>query len=116
MPPAVVQGRGYSIAELHCHLWQWSVEEGHARYEVWADESTAAESNSKLETELEERLKEWSPGISRNGVEGQAREVYIEWGAKVIAVLAKELESRRENQYQSLYDAGRLPWQCMNAM
>lgn len=96
------------------------VEAGRNRYDQWTQCAWVDENVLAVQQEIDCRLRAWeSARIEVDACKGEHRsigEVWLEWGAKIVCSLVVELRVRNvgRSEYDSAFEAGTLPWQCMN--
>ncbi|KAI0693245.1 hypothetical protein C8T65DRAFT_744787 [Cerioporus squamosus] len=94
---AAVQGNGNYPLELKLHTLQswWLLEDGSARFTEWsAPDADEAHIMERANAELEARIQAWNAVAGKEDADGleEAREVYLDWGAKRMVGLAQELD------------------------
>lgn len=110
-------------AGLHAYQHRRFCEAGVTRREDWTG-SDMAQVMSKIAMEFEQRLEVWLWACARHRRESGdmgsrneiARQVALEWGAKMVCALRIEMELCKcgISRYNDMYASGRLPWQCLN--
>ncbi|KAL1948715.1 hypothetical protein VTO73DRAFT_10521 [Trametes versicolor] len=88
-----------------------------SRYERWSNPDVA-EDPAEATLEVAARIQAWAKlkNATIADEDSEAREVALDWGAKIACMLAEEWEVRaREgvSGYKAYNRAGRLPWQRM---
>ncbi|KAL6298469.1 hypothetical protein BKA93DRAFT_754157 [Sparassis latifolia] len=97
------------------------VEAGRLRSEIWDNKETVRDQIAAMETEITMRTKAWVVLHGASWEDGRVttgRDVALDWGAKIICTLARELEivKKGEIEYTRILEAGKLPWQHMNTV
>lgn len=112
---------GYALtAVLNGRQHQLLLKHGARRTEAWKFSREGI--MEEIKTELKDRITSWMRYLEEDGMHSSdhrvaaARAVGLEWGAKIICCMARELEVMRKGRtvYQATVDNSLLPWQCMN--
>ncbi|KAL6300466.1 hypothetical protein BKA93DRAFT_752682 [Sparassis latifolia] len=97
------------------------VEAGRQRSEIWDEKEDIQDQILAMERELTARTRAWVDLHGASWEDGRVttgRDVALDWGAKIICTLARELEivQKGEVEYMRSLEVGKLPWQHMNTV
>ncbi|GBE89964.1 hypothetical protein SCP_1702900 [Sparassis crispa] len=104
------------VKQIHTFQWNELVRQGQEQYyESWRDDTRWDASAAGAREELCMRMAAWR-SASENVRGNVLGDIYLEWGAKIICCLSKELDVRCKgvSAYDEEHHDGKLPFQRMN--
>ncbi|KAI0740268.1 hypothetical protein C8Q76DRAFT_790736 [Earliella scabrosa] len=124
-PPGALEGRAIDIrdawndraATLRSFQYGQIIDAGWTRAARWKSlAETEAVLCAEVEGELTARINAWTAlNEAGNGDDEDARQLALDWGARIVTQLAEEWECRTKgvDMYADAHRDGRLPWQRM---
>ena len=107
-------------ARVGAAIYDKIIDGGWERSRSWSKPQTDSEvamTEASLKKELTLRRVAWQCAVDEvyDGERRVLRDVYLDWGAKVVIMLGAEWEQRKAGaeEYLALRKAGKLPWQDM---
>ncbi|KZS99512.1 uncharacterized protein LAESUDRAFT_667890, partial [Laetiporus sulphureus 93-53] len=106
------------VPALHVTQFHLLTEAAYMRLDRWTADSLRDGLVAEIEEEIMLRLDGWRLAQSRR-LSGDLRRDAVqviaqEWAAKIICCLKIEVEVHAMESIEDAWQAGRLPWQCMN--